>query len=110
MEFPWPSKMPWREASSGMVLGVRRLQALARDVGVDLRGGDIGVAEKELHHAQVGAVVDEVRGEGMAQHMRRKLLAGDGARAVAPDQVPERLPRHARAAAGEKQGVAFPVP
>jgi hypothetical protein len=58
-----------------VVLAVQRLQALARDVRVDLRGGDVGVAEQQLHHAQVGAVVDEVRGERVAQRVRR-----DGAR------------------------------
>jgi hypothetical protein len=49
--------------------------ALARDVGVDLRGGDVGVAQQQLHHAQVGAVVDEVRGEGVAQRVRRDRRA-----------------------------------
>jgi hypothetical protein len=29
-------------------------------VGVDLRGGDVGVAEQLLHHAEVGAAFDEV--------------------------------------------------
>ena len=53
------------------------------------------VSEQELHYAQVGAVVDEVGGEGVAQDVRRELLAGNGARAVAADQVPERLGRHA---------------
>jgi len=36
-------------------------------VRVNLRGGEIGVAEEHLHDAQVGAVVEQVRGEGVAQ-------------------------------------------
>ena len=34
------------------------------------------MAEEELHHPQIRAVVDEVRGERVAQHVRRELLAG----------------------------------
>ncbi len=39
-------------------------------VGVDLRGGDVGVAEHDLHAAQVGAVLDHVRGATVAQAVR----------------------------------------
>src|SRR5881394_4082771 len=98
--------MPWPTSSSArMVFCVELLEPLARDVRVDLRGRDVGVAEQELHHAKVGAVVDEVRREGMAQHVRRELLAGNGARAVAPDEMPERLARHARAAGGDEENI-----
>jgi hypothetical protein len=49
-----------------MMFGMQLLQPLTSDVRVDLRGRDVGVTEEELHHAQVGAVVDEVRGKGVA--------------------------------------------
>ena len=42
-------------------------QAVAGDVGVDLGGGDIGVAEQGLHHPQVGAALQQVGGEGVPQ-------------------------------------------
>ena len=42
-------------------------EPLAGDVGIDLRGGYIGMAEQYLHHAQVRAVVQQVRGEGAAR-------------------------------------------
>ena len=45
------------------------LQALARHVGVDLRGRDVCMAEQHLDHAQVGTVIEQVGGESMAQHM-----------------------------------------
>src|SRR5574341_822721 len=70
-----------------MVLCVQGFQPLAGDMGVDLRGGNVGVAEQKLHHAQAGAVVDEMRGKSVAHDVRRELLAGNGARAVAADQV-----------------------
>ena len=53
-----------------MVLRVQFLQPLARDVRVDRRRRDVGVAEQELHDTQIGAMVEEMRREGMAQHVR----------------------------------------
>jgi hypothetical protein len=47
-------------------------------MGVDLRGGQVAVAQQHLHHAQVGAVVEQVRGEGVAQGVRRQRLADPG--------------------------------
>ena len=35
------------------------------DVGVDLGGGDVGMAEHGLDGAEVGAVHEEVGGEGV---------------------------------------------
>src|SRR5437764_3628191 len=77
----------------GMVLSVELLQPLARHVRVDLRGRDVGVAEQHLDYPQVRAVVDEMRGERVAQHMRRQALVRYRSRAIAAYQVPERLPR-----------------
>jgi hypothetical protein len=37
------------------------------------------MAEQRLHHAQVGAIVQQVAGEGVPQHMRRKPSAADAA-------------------------------
>jgi hypothetical protein len=50
--------------------GVQLFQALARDVRVDLRRRDVGMSEKQLHHPQVGAVIDEMRRERVAQGVR----------------------------------------
>src|SRR5712675_1229923 len=43
------------------------------DVGVDLRGGDVGVAEKLLNQPQVRAALEQMRGERMAQDVRANL-------------------------------------
>lgn len=45
-------------------------QSSSSNVRIDLRGGDIRMAEQHLYHAQVGAVVEQVGGEGVAQNMR----------------------------------------
>ena len=40
------------------------------NVGVDLRGGDVGMPKQHLHYAQISAVVHQMRGEGVAQIVR----------------------------------------
>lgn len=45
-----------------------------RHVEIDFRGGNIFVAEKLLDRAQVRAVFQEVRREGMSQSMTRHPL------------------------------------
>ena len=49
----------------GLVIDV--LQLLLNDMGVDLGGGDIRVAQHLLDGAQVGAVFQQVDGEAVAQ-------------------------------------------
>ena len=61
-----------------MMLRVQILQPLARDVGVDGGGGDVGMPQQHLHRAQIGAVVEQVRGEGVAQRVRRQRRADAG--------------------------------
>ena len=56
-----------------VVLGDQRAQPLLEHVGVDLRRRDVGMAEQLLHDAEIGAVLQEVAGEGVAQHVRRDL-------------------------------------
>src|SRR5690349_2386901 len=62
-----------RLSSPRMKLLIHALQPRPRDVRVDLRRGDVGVAEHHLHAAQVGAVLEQVRGEGMPQYVRRDV-------------------------------------
>src|SRR6266852_6507700 len=92
-----------------MVL-VQLLQALARHVGIDLRGRDIGVAEQELHDAQIRAMVEQMRGEGVAQRVRRERSAREGCPGALLYQVPERLPRHRTTAPRDEHVVAGPFP
>src|SRR5581483_955548 len=46
-------------------------EALFDHVGVDLRRRDVGMTQELLHGAQVGAALEQVAGEGVAQHVRR---------------------------------------
>lgn len=48
------------------------------EVGVDLGGGDVGVAEEFLNHTQVGAAFEEVGGEGVAEEVRVDFVGESG--------------------------------
>ena len=54
-----------------MVVGVQLLEPFPRDMRVNLRRGNIGVPQEELHHAQIGTVIEKMRGKGMAKGMWR---------------------------------------
>ena len=45
-------------------------QTLARHVRVDLRCRQIAMAQQHLHHAQISAMVEQMRCKGMAHGMR----------------------------------------
>ena len=47
-----------------------RPQVILVQMRVNLRGGDAFVTEHLLHGAEVGAALDEVRGEGVAESVR----------------------------------------
>ena len=49
-------------------------ELLIRDVRVDLRGRDGRVTEHGLHAPDVRAVHEEIRGERVAERVRRNLL------------------------------------
>ena len=53
-----------------MMPRVQLLHALPRHMGVNLRRRNIRVPEQQLHHAQIGAVIEQMRCESMTQRMR----------------------------------------
>lgn len=53
--------------SFGMVFFVYLAEVGVGDVGIDLSGGDVGVAEHGLDGAEVGAVHEEISGETVAE-------------------------------------------
>jgi len=46
---------------------VQCLEPLVGHVGIDLGCGEIRVAQQHLHHSQIGAVIEQVGGEGVTQ-------------------------------------------
>lgn len=53
-------------------------EVLVGNMGVDLGGGDVGVAEHGLYGADVSTVHEEVGGEAMAQGMRGNVFGDAG--------------------------------
>ena len=60
-----------------VMLGNQVFQALIGNMGVDLGGVDVGMAEQHLHHAQVSAVIDQMGGKRMAQFVWADVLNAD---------------------------------
>lgn len=59
-----------QDLRSGMGLRVNALEVVAGDVGVYLRRRECGVPQQLLYHSEVGAAVEQVCGERVAENMR----------------------------------------
>ena len=53
-------------------------QVFVGEMSVDLRGADVGVAEHHLDRADVGAVLQKIGGERVAQLVRADLFYHSG--------------------------------
>src|SRR5690606_14147909 len=96
-------------SSPRVVLGVQLLQAGTGDMGVDLGGGQVAMPQQHLPRPQVGAMVEQMGGEGMAQGVWRQRLADAGHPGLVLDAVPEGLAGHLLAAQAGEQHVAGPA-
>ncbi|MNY69718.1 hypothetical protein D3C86_2076950 [compost metagenome] len=74
-------------------------------MGIDLRGRQIAVTQQHLHHPQIGAMIEQMGGKGMAQGVRRQALGDTGDPGLQLDPVPEGLPGHLLATQAGKQHV-----
>src|SRR5256885_426668 len=57
----------------------------------------------QAHRAQIGAALEQVGGEAVAQRVRIDAPADPGRPRVAGEQLPEALPRHAAAARRDEE-------
>jgi hypothetical protein len=57
--------------SSRMMHRMQCLQAFTRHMGVYLRRRNIRMSKQHLHYAQIGTMVEQVRGECVTQGVRR---------------------------------------
>ena len=76
------------------------------DVGVPLRRGQLNVPEQLLDRAQIGAALQQVRGEGMPERVRADAEARAAGRDVACDEALHAAPREPCAARGDEQRIA----
>src|SRR5687768_6246905 len=86
-----------------MELAVHRPKILAIDVSVDLRRGNVGVAEHFLDGAKVGAALEQVGGERVPQRVRTHVLRDAGLLDVMAEDLPRSHARERRAARVEEQ-------
>jgi len=84
---------------------VHLLDEGAVDVGVDLGGDDGAVAEHLLYGPEVGAPLEQVGGEGVAEGVGADRLFDAGQNGVLSDDVPRCHARQAGASRAEEQGV-----
>ncbi len=73
------------------------------NMGVDLGGSNIAVAEHHLHGAQVGAVVEQMGGKRMADHMWGDAFVDAGGQGNFSNDLPESQSGHTAAASGNKK-------
>src|SRR6476469_3760920 len=83
--------------------GMEPLQPFARYVSINLRGGNVSVAQQQLDDTQVGSVVEEVGGERMTQCMGRRQPGYASLAGIAFDQIPECLACHGGTTSGNEQ-------
>lgn len=91
-------KMPFAR----MKLAMNFLQVRAIEMGVDLSGGQIGMAEHFLHRAQVRAAFQQVGGERMANGVRRGGFGDAGRLQMAAQDLPHAHARELAAARIDK--------
>ncbi len=102
----------WLRAVLGLLLAARMkllvqgFEAVAVDMGVNLGGGDIGVAQHHLHPAQVGAVSKEMGGKGVAEDMGADLFVDAVGAGKFADNLPEAQASHGFAAIADEEEIA----
>ena len=80
-----------------MVFAVNRFEPAEGEVGVDLRGGDVGVAEEGLDGAEVGSALDHVGSAAVAE------LVGAGGGVAGFDEAPDPTAAERLAALGKEE-------
>src|ERR671911_1535008 len=86
-----------------MCLEVDLLQLLAREVGVELGGREVGVAEHLLDRAEVATARQQMGGEGVAEGVRAHLSLQPSRVGVAKDDLVEALASQRPAAEVEEE-------
>ena len=78
-------------------------------MGINLRGGNIGMSQHFLNGTQIGTVGKQMGGKGMAQYMRCNVRCNTGLLPVLLDNLPESLPGKPFAAFIQKQNIGLPA-
>jgi len=79
-------------------------EAVAGDVGVNFGGADGGVAQEFLDDAQVGAMLEQVGGEAVPEHVGGDVPLHSRAAHAVFDALPQSHGRERFVVAGQKHG------
>ena len=80
------------------------LQSLSGHMSVDLRCGETGVTEEGLHAAQVGSVIEEMSGKGVAKFVWAECRGEAGFPDIVLKHQPDRAGSEALATLVQKEG------
>ena len=94
-------------AGSRVRLVVSLANMLAADLGVDLGGGNVRMAQQLLNHAKVHAAAEHMGREAVAERVRRHRALDAGVARIALDDQPETLPRQALTPAIDEESGLF---
>ena len=86
-----------------MIFVVDSLQILLDQLRIDLRGGNVAVAEHLLDRAKICTVFEQMRREAVAERMRRDILFDMRFFLIILDDLPEALTAHAFAGYVDKE-------
>src|SRR5450631_3458864 len=84
-----------------MMFRIDTLQPIKRNVRIDLRGRNVGVAKNGLHCPEIGPILHHVRCAGVPQHVWTGVASRSETRF--PNQLPDPLPGQAAASYTEEQ-------
>lgn len=88
---------------AGVGGGVDGFKQANADLRIDLRGGELGVAEHGLNHANVGSVFQHQGGHGVAEQVTAAVFADVGAVDGVAHQLRQSIGCKGLAQMGEKQ-------
>lgn len=95
------------EAGRGMAGAVDLLELLDADLGVDLGGGQFGVAEELLDEADVGSVFEHEGGTGVPQQVAGAAFAECGGVDVVADELGQPVRRERLEQVRQEQGAVI---
>ena len=94
---------PAAPARQRMLVLHQGAQLLVQHMRVDLRGGDVGVAEHGLHAAQVRSALEQMGRETVPDHVRGQIVKNTRFPSQRRQQFPERLPGERPSARRDEQ-------
>jgi len=84
-------------------------KSLSLNVGVDLRGPDVGVTKHFLHGANISAAHQQMCGEGMTKDVGSHVFLDSGFACIILDQHPDHLSGNSLAAHAKEEFTARSV-